>query len=206
TLALNDFKMAMLNFDQYLFEKTYNKLLATNSFRDVFLTEFLALLGEIGNLWTTNTIDPMHERFISTLIKQKILVNIERVQTNQEADGKVFVLFTPLNEVHDIGLLYLHFELILKGYRSIFLGTSIPTKDLHDMQNIFKDITYVSYFTVEPAPSDVNKYLRDFEKTVLKVRGEKLHVIGNSTSSVSRDELSDKIKIHDSLTDLIDFL
>ena len=99
SLAVNDFKIAMLNFDQALFERTYNKLLARNSFRDVFLKEFLMLLQDIGMLWATNTISPAHERFVSTLIKQKILVNIERIQNVKPKDDKVFVLFLPINEV-----------------------------------------------------------------------------------------------------------
>lgn len=206
TLALNEFKMAMLNFDQFLFEKTYNKLLATNSFRDVFLKEFLALLTELGTLWTTNTIDPMHERFISTLIKQKILINIERVQTTEINDDKVFVLFLPVNEMHDIGLLYLHFELTLKGYKSIFLGTSIPVSNLLELQKVFPKITYVSYFTVEPSPSLVKKYVKELDKEVLSTRGEKLHIIGNSTSEISQKDVSKQVKIHQSLTSLIDIL
>lgn len=208
TLALNNFKMSMLNFDQHLFEKTFNKLLVTNSFRDVFLREFMALLTEIGNLWTTQTINPMHERFISTLIKQKILVNIERVQSNYEYEngGKVFVLFLPLNELHDIGLLYLHFELILKGYKSIFLGTSIPTEDLQEMQAIYKDITYVSYLTVEPNPSLIKHYLNDFERIILKKRDEKFHILGAMTKELSTIDISENIIIHDSLKELINYL
>ena len=41
------------------------------------------LLEEIGVLWTTNTISPAHEHFISHLIKQKILIEIEKYQIQQ---------------------------------------------------------------------------------------------------------------------------
>ena len=34
--AVNDFKMAMINFDQEQFDNTYNQLLAQYSFRDIF--------------------------------------------------------------------------------------------------------------------------------------------------------------------------
>lgn len=206
TVALNDFKIAMLNFDQFLFEKTYNRLLAQNSFRDVFLKEFILLLQDIGDLWTTDTIDPMHERFISTLIKQKLLVNIERIQPSYAKDDKAFVLFLPLNEMHDIGLLYLHFELILKGYKSIFLGTSIPTEDLRELQNVFSEITYVSYFTIEPTPKEVVNYLNTIEEQVLSKRGEKLHILGRSTVGIKKEDISDNIKIHQSFINMIDSL
>ena len=78
--AVNALKMAMLNFDQTLFYTTYNNLLQQHTFKDIFHEVFLPLLKDIGILWQTDTINPAHEHFISTLIKQKVLINIEKVQ------------------------------------------------------------------------------------------------------------------------------
>ena len=62
----------------------------------------------------------------------------------------VFVLFLPLNEVHELGLMYLNYEILLKGYQTIYLGESIPTESLLDLKNSYENITFVSYLTVEP--------------------------------------------------------
>lgn len=70
----------MLNYDQVLFYHTYNSLLAHKSFREIFHDNFIPLLNEIGMLWQTDTISPANEHFISNLIKQKILSNIEMLQ------------------------------------------------------------------------------------------------------------------------------
>ncbi len=204
SLAVNNFKIAMLNFDQSLFEATYNQLLARNSFRDVFLKEFLILLTDIGNLWSTNTISPAHERFISTLIKQKILVNIERVQNVSPKDDMTYILYLPMNEIHDIGILYLHFELMLKGYKSVFLGPSVPLENLYELQHVFENITYISYFTVEPRKEKVMEYLQTVAKNILGKRKETMHVLGNNTKEIKRSELPDNIVVHDSIVDLID--
>ena len=77
--AISTFKMAMMNFDQSLFFNTYNQLLNEKSFREVFYTVFIPLMQEIGFLWQTETISPAHEHFISYLIKQKLLINTEKV-------------------------------------------------------------------------------------------------------------------------------
>lgn len=206
SLAVNDFKIAMLNFDQALFENTYNKLLARNSFRDVFLKEFLVLLTDIGNLWATKTISPAHERFISTLIKQKILVNIERVQNVNPIDDKVYVLYLPLNEIHDIGILYVHFELMLKGYKSVFLGTSVPLENLYELQHVFDNVTYISYFTVEPSKEKVYSYLKNLDAEILSKRNEQIHILGNNTKHLDTNKLSKNVRIHNSIVDLIDVL
>ena len=56
---------------------------------------------------------PAHEHFITNLIKQKIFINIERLQLSSPTNfDKVFVLYLPMNEIHELGLLYLHFELL----------------------------------------------------------------------------------------------
>ena len=204
SLAVNNFKISMLNFDQSLFESTYNKLLARNSFRDVFLKEFLVLLTDIGNLWATNTISPAHERFISTLIKQKILVNIERVQNVSPKDDMTYILYLPMNEIHDIGILYLHFELMLKGYKSVFLGPSVPLENLYELQHVFENITYVSYFTVEPGKEKVQEYLQTVSKNILSKRKEKMHILGHNTKDLDLKKLPDNIVVHESIVELID--
>lgn len=61
--AINSFKLSMLNFDQVLFYKTYERLEKEKSFRDIFYTIFIPLLTELGLLWQTDTITPAHEHF-----------------------------------------------------------------------------------------------------------------------------------------------
>ena len=101
--AINAFKMAMMNFDQTQFFTTFNTLLSEKSFREVFYEVFIPLMTEIGLLWQTNTISPAHEHFISYLIKQKLLINTEKVQILQPTKtDKVFVLYLPMNEIHEL--------------------------------------------------------------------------------------------------------
>ena len=120
--ALSSFKMAMMNFDQTLFFKTYNELLSEKSFREIFYEVFIPLIQEIGLLWQTDTITPAHEHFISYLIKQKVLINTEELQIKEPTkNDKVFVLYLPLNEIHELGLMYLNYEILLKGYQTIYL-------------------------------------------------------------------------------------
>ena len=200
---LNEFKVSMLNFDQELFGSTYNKLLADFSFREIFKKIFVELLEEIGVLWMTDTITPAHEHFISTLIQQKILTNIERVQGNISQKDKVFVLFLPLNEIHELGLLYTHFELLLKGYRSIYLGASVPLDNLTELQKSFSNITYISYFTIYPEQEKVLEYVERLEELVLTPKDESLWLLGRNAKLIDRKLLAKSIKIFDQIDDLI---
>ena len=179
--AINAFKMSMFHFDQVLFYKTYMNLLERYTFREIFYDIFIPLLNEMGLLWQTNTISPAHEHFISVHIKQKILLNIEKLQSLEPKPAtRTFVLFLPENEIHDIGLLFVNYELRSRGYHTIFLGESIPMKSLSDVLEFFNEITFISYFTVKPIErEDVLIYLDNFKRLLLKKESSKLWLLGH---------------------------
>ncbi|WP_320814345.1 MerR family transcriptional regulator [Flavobacterium sp.] len=201
--AINSFKMAMMNFDQSLFFKTYDSLLSEKSFREVFYEVFIPLMNEIGLLWQTNTISPSHEHFLTNLFKQKIQVNTEKVQILEPTrDDKVFVLFLPMNEIHEIGLMYLNYEVLLQGYRCIYLGENIPVDSLKDISSFFNNIIYVSYLTVEPLQENIDQYILDFEKEILTDNKDELYLIGRMTQFINRDKLPEKVSIYQSIEEL----
>ena len=200
--AINAFKMAMMNFDQTLFFNTYSNLLSEKSFREVFHDVFIPLMNEIGLLWQSDTITPAHEHFISYLIKQKLLINTEKIQILEPTrSDKIFVLFLPLNEIHELGLMYLNYEVILNGYKSIYLGENVPIDSLKDMKKYFDNIVYVSYMTVEPNQDSVDNYLKEIHKEILEDENAELWVLGRITEHITIDSLS-KIRIFNSINEL----
>jgi DNA-binding transcriptional MerR regulator len=202
--VLSNFKMAMLNFDQSLFVKTYNDLLSKKKFSEIFYETFIPLLEEIGVLWTTNTITPAHEHFISHLIKQKILIEIEKYQILQkEMSDTTFVLYLPFNEIHDLGLLFLHHEIIVRGHHSVYLGRSLPIENLIDLNNHFKKITYITYLTVEPNEDEIDNYLNIFSTTILKDNSNELIIFGRKARIINNEKLPQNIK---SIENIQDFL
>ena len=177
--ALNSFKLAMLNFDEPLFNQTYNSLISHSSFRSIFTKIFLPFLNEIGVLWMVNSITPAHEHFVTNLIKQKLYLNIEKLQLlNVNDSAEKYVLFLPLNEIHELGLLYLHFELLFQGKHSIYLGQSVPVENLKDLQSVYKEICFVTYLTVEPSKISTEEYLQELFNNVLINTTHKLWVTG----------------------------
>ncbi|NNC51132.1 MAG: MerR family transcriptional regulator [Flaviramulus sp.] len=202
--AINALKMAMINFDQVLFYNTYNNLLENKTFSEIFYSVFLPLLNEIGLLWQTNTITPAHEHFLSVHIKQKILLNTERLQLLEpKPASKTFVLFLPENEIHDIGLLFVNYQLRSKGYHTIFLGESVPMDSLTDLLEFFDEVTFVSYFTVYPIAQDIPDYLKKFNKLLLEKDNTKLFILGKQLSEVKIDNKFQKITIFNSIENLV---
>lgn len=199
---ISNFKMAMLNFDQTLFAKSYNELLFEKKFSTVFCETFIPLLEEVGILWATNTITPAHEHFISHLIKHKILIEIEKYQIQQKKiSNRTFVLYLPFNEIHDIGLLFLHHEIITNGHQSIYLGRSLPTENLIDLNHHFQKITFITYLTVEPSEDEIENYINDFSNTILKDSDNELLILGRKAAIINKDKLPNNIKAIEDMRD-----
>ena len=201
--AISELKMAMMNFDQELFFNTYNWLIAEKSFKEIFHQVFIPLMNELGLLWQSDTITPAHEHFISYLIKQKLLVNTEKLQVMKPTKtDKVFVLSLPMNEIHELGLMYLNYEILLEGYRTIFLGESMPIDNLKDLKKNFDSIVYVSYLTVQPERDILDSYVQKMSEELIDDDTE-LWFIGRQTEFINKEGLSDKITIFSSINELV---
>jgi DNA-binding transcriptional MerR regulator len=205
--AISSFKMAMLNFDQSLFFNTYNTLLSKKTFREVFYDVFIPLMNEIGLLWQSDTITPAHEHFISYLIKQKLLINTEKLQILKPTnDERVFVLYLPSNEIHELGLMYLNYEILHHGYRSIYLGESIPLDNLKDLKKYFNNVTFISYLTVEPNKEEINPYIKAINDEVLDDDSTELWLLGRMVDFIETQNISDKTRVFRSISDLVVYL
>ncbi|SDR66058.1 B12 binding domain-containing protein [Gillisia sp. Hel1_33_143] len=198
--AINSFKIAMINFDQVLFNKTYNMLIEKKEFREIFLEIFIPLLDEIGLLWQTDTINPVHEHFLVNLIKQKLYLNISKYgdATNENEDD-LYVLFLPENEIHDLGILYLNFELNFHGKRTIYLGPSMPLKDMKYLLEIHKDLKFMSYLTI--APLEMDSFLEEFQRELCTEKTLDISLFGAKIQNLDPNNYPENIRIYKSITE-----
>lgn len=179
SFAISKLKLAMFNFDAKLFHETYDKLLESKEFEAIFYEVFIPLLDEIGFLWQTETLTPIHEHFISSLIRQKLFSEIENAQKNLNVNSEeVFVLFLPMDEIHEIGIILVNYLLLKKGKQVIYLGENVPTEELKHVLNHFDKITFVSYFTVQPETEKLVDYLKHFKSEILTRDSDRFCVLG----------------------------
>lgn len=203
---INSFKIAMMNFDQRLFARTFESLQLKLSFRDIFFQVFIPLLEEIGLLWQAGVINPAHEHFITSLIKQKVLLRIEEHhQTNETTKPKTFVLFLPENEIHDLGLMFLNYEITSHGYKCIYLGQSIQTESLKYFVTNQGNIHFVSYFTVKPDSQTVAEYVQDFN-TEMESDSVPFYILGRLAQKARQEEMPSNVKLFKSMESFTEML
>ncbi|MFD0963991.1 MerR family transcriptional regulator [Pseudofulvibacter geojedonensis] len=208
TQFINELKIAMLNFDVLYFEEAYLRVEKVIPFSDIFKNYFIPFLGDIGLLWQTGSINPTHEHFISNIIKQKILIETHRLQLKKiEKHDKLFVLFLPYDEIHDLGLTYLHYEVLKLGYKSIMLGPSVPIDSLKSFVNDNQEVNFISYFTVEPPLDKIPEYLTEFETKILEDKNANFYVLGKQITNLDTSiSMPKRIKFFSSIDDIMEFL
>ncbi len=204
-VSINAFKLAMINFDCELFDNNYDEILQHHNFEYVFIDIFMPLMKELGILWQTGAISPTHEHFITNLVKQKIHVQSELLQrtTTFNEDQPIFALFLPENEIHELGILYLNYLILSKGYRTIFLGQSLQTSSLETLYTYNTTFNFVTYITVEPNKDDIMSYLNDFHEKLLSKTESKLIIFGPQQLEIDVETLPGKIELYRSVESFI---
>ncbi len=203
--AINSLKVAMYQFDKILFNNTYNTLLHKKTFREIFKDIFIPFLEHIGMLWHTDTLLPAHEHFISNLISQKILANTEKLQYNITNTNKTYVLFLPENEIHELGLLYLNYELVLRGNHTIYLGQSLPLNNLNYFIESGREICFVTSLTIQPYDDKIEDYFKEIDEVITDTNN-KFIATGRKVSAIKHLKLSPNIQLFDSIGDLLKVL
>ncbi|MDG2344086.1 MAG: MerR family transcriptional regulator [Flavobacteriales bacterium] len=121
---INSFIISSIQFDEPLFQKTYDELLVEHDLASIYESVFIPTLRRIGTLWSSGKIFPAQEHFLSNLIKQKFHHAIESVPKSIRVNKKAF-LFLPPWEDHDFALMYA--DLVLKkiGFDVVNVGKTI---------------------------------------------------------------------------------
>ena len=204
-VSINAFKLAMINFDYELFDANYLEISQHHDFEYIFLNMFLPLMRELGILWQTGAISPTHEHFITHLVKQKIHLQTETLQREKprREDHPPFVLFLPENEIHELGILYLNYLILSKGFRTIFLGQSLQSSSLETLYTYQTEFIFVSYLTVEPNKDEIMPFLNYFHKTLLANRNSKLLLFGPQQIEIKTEKLPSQIEMFRSVESFI---
>ncbi len=117
--------MALLDLNESQFVSVLNDLVDKHGLKYVFQETLLPFLDRIGVMWMVGSIDPAQEHFVSNLIRQKLLVEIDKLPVPNNYVNMV-LLFLPEHELHEFNLLYAHYVLRSEGISSLYLGQSLP--------------------------------------------------------------------------------
>ena len=200
--VVNEMIKDMVSLNMVNFERQLDLYIGQKGI-DKTITEIIFLfLERVGILWVTNHINPAQEHLASNIIRQKIILGIEKLPKITQYHDKRIVLFLPEGEYHEIGILYVHFLLKQKGIYIDYLGTNTPILDLAYLATHQKIDYFYSHITSPAKSFKLNKFLEGITTQVNNVPV----LISGQLLQTYKGPLASNIQLLKSLADTTDFI
>lgn len=191
--------LGMIDMNEKLFDKIFSTCILRMGFENTILNVVFPFLNRIGVMWTTGSINPAQEHFVSNIIRQKIIVATESLGHMEESTSQTALLFLPDNELHEISLLFYNYALRARKYKTIYLGQAVPTSSLSRILKIIKpDILVTLVFSLA---SDVK--FRDFFALLNSISEKKKILISGQAAFENKKHLPANAHFFTNLQELL---
>jgi MerR family transcriptional regulator, light-induced transcriptional regulator len=173
--------IAMIELDEIRFDKILSNAIIQSGFEETFINILNPFFERVGMLWQTGTVLPAQEHFISNLIRQKLIVAIDNHHDQPANKNSRFFLFLPDGDWHELGLLFYHYVLRKRGYRTIYFGQSLP---VHDLVRIIQPDERNYYLVNVTIPRDDKKLIDYFTMLSSALSNQTVFVSGNQVKNI----------------------
>lgn len=191
----------MVSLNMHAFEKQLDIYIGQKGV-DKTITEIVfPFLERVGILWMTNHINPAQEHLATNLLRQKIILGIERLPAVSEHNKNV-ILFMPEGEYHEIGLLFVYFLFKQEGIYVNYIGANVPMKDLVYLTAVKKPNYVFCHLT---SPSKVFKIDR-FLTQLGQLSNTTRVMLSGLFMKDYKGKLSDNIAVKKSLAEVIQLI
>ena len=159
--AIDSMVIAMIDLDEYKLDALIGKCFRKIGFRETVASILYPFLEKVGILWQSGDIQPSQERFVSSLIRQKIIAATDRISNTFNPKGKKFLLLLPEGEWHEIALLFAQYLIKEANHEVIYLGQSVPYSDVL-ATGAFKKFDYIFVSGISSQTGSIlSQYLED---------------------------------------------
>jgi hypothetical protein len=101
-------------------------------------------------------------------------------------------------------LKYLNYEVVRKGYKTIYLGENIEIEDLQKMTVQFESTVFLTYITTAPMVEEINAYIEKVQQTVLaNAPSAQLWVTGVGIENLDMETVINRTKVFLSMNHII---
>jgi DNA-binding transcriptional MerR regulator len=200
--TINALALAMLELDEYRFEKVLSTAIVKHGFDKTFLEIVHPFMKRVGLLWQTSAICPAHEHFISCLIRQKLIVAIDAQAVNPRSDKARFLLFLPEGEWHELTLLFSHYLIKKQGFPVLYLGQSVPMNDAVEAYRQWQPEYLLTVITTHPPIKEMQAFLYELSETFSK---SKMLITGHNVVGQGWD-MPGNLHLLNKIEDLVYFL
>lgn len=153
----------MIDLDMDAFEDELDDFITARGIDKTIPQIIFPFLEKIGILWLTNHINPAQEHLVTNIIRQKLIAGIENIKSTVKIN-KVVLLFLPETEYHELGLLFMNYMLKSKGVTTIYLGSSIPLRDVEYLSRLKNPDYIYTHLTTVGQKFNFDKFITNLSK------------------------------------------
>lgn len=155
--------IAMVELSEEKFEKVISQTSIKYGFEQTMLNVIIPFLTKVGLMWLTGEINVAQEHFISNLIRRKMIVAIDGLLLPAPG-AKRYILFLPEGELHELGLLFSKYLIKSRGGQTLYLGQSVPLKDLVDASQVYNADCLVTFMTSPDTRENIKHHVDELTK------------------------------------------
>jgi DNA-binding transcriptional MerR regulator len=156
----NEMLEATLDMDMDRFEMVLNNNIRRYGFEQAVEQLIFLFLEKIGVMWLTDRLIPAQEHLASNILYRKIALAIEHLPPKEPDASPSVLLFLPEGEIHDLGLMYVHYLLRKFGKNPIYLGPNTPLNQAQQVVAVKKPEYVYIHLTSVAEEFDGNRYLQ----------------------------------------------
>jgi len=157
---LDALTISMVELDECVFDKIISTNVSQIGFERTMIEVINPFLEKLGTLWLTGSVTPIHEQFITNLIRQKIVAAIDKLCSFSCSCNKKFVVYLPQGEKQELSLLFFHFLLKIRKFSVVYLGNDVSLKDLKFVSQVHENPDYIfTIINTAPIASPVKEYV-----------------------------------------------
>ncbi len=197
--------LAVINLDEVCVNRIIDNYISQIGFLETMDLLINPFLEKMSALWISGSIKSIHESFISEILKQKTIRQIQDCNVAIKKDSPTFLLYLPESEKQELSILYFKFLLKQRGIKSVVVGFDLTLNDVIEAYAIIKPDYIYSILNEDMEKIDFSAYIQFLCKSIgdtkMILTGFKAISLGNMVpeNCVPLNTLNDAISYLDNL-------
>ncbi len=183
------------------FESVLDFQIASKGIEKTITQIIFPFLERIGILWVTSRVNPAQEHLVTNIIRQKLIVGIEKTLPTLQADATA-LLFLPEGEHHELGILFMYYLLKTRGVKVLYLGANVPMRDVVYVADLKKPSFLYTHLTSVASNFNFEKFLG---KVGASMSGYSVVVSGLLTQNYKKT-IPSNVNLKRSLPEVMEYL
>jgi methanogenic corrinoid protein MtbC1 len=159
---VNELIITMNELNEAKFNELYERFVSTLGFEKTITEVIYPYLEKVGILWLSGEVQAVQEHLISSLIRTKILKEIDDLPFPKDPKNSA-IIFLPEGEYHELAILYFYYKLKKQGTLVYYFGQSTPVAQVVQLIDQVK-VDFIITYSVVKSRDEIESFLNKLDE------------------------------------------